>query len=208
MASRLGPGAKRDPEAVLLVHIGGGWGHKSLSFRRKNPDVPGRLILQDLPIVLDEVESQGVPEGIELALYDFFTPQPVKGSFPPPLPTATMTFSYQQLTKRHQAARAYLMLNICHDFSDSDCQIILRNTAKSMERGYSKFLIGDYVLPSTNVPLEALTSDFIMMTYLGGIERTRRQWETLLDSCGLKIVEIWGGLRSSVPSVIEAELKG
>lgn len=82
MASQLGPMAKKDPKAVLLVDIGGGWGHEIQSFHKKHPDVPGRLILQDLSVILDKVESQGTAVGIEIMRYDFFTPQPVKG-FPP-----------------------------------------------------------------------------------------------------------------------------
>jgi hypothetical protein len=66
-------------DAVLLVDIGGGIGHYTEQFRSKFPDAPGRLILQDLPVVLGQ--AQGLHAHIERMEYDFFTEQPVKGKF-------------------------------------------------------------------------------------------------------------------------------
>lgn len=79
MTSKLIPGfISDDPEAVLLVDVGGNWGHELQSFREANPDVPGRLILQDLPVMTEKLGGKA-PFGIEVMTYDFFTPQPVKG---------------------------------------------------------------------------------------------------------------------------------
>ena len=78
MASILGLNLKCDPEAVLFVDVGGGKGHEATSLRQAHPDIPGRLILQDLPSMIERVRANP-PEGIELMPYDFFTLQPVKG---------------------------------------------------------------------------------------------------------------------------------
>ena len=78
MASVLGPNAKCDHEAVLFVDVGGSKGHEAISLHEAHPDIPGHLILQDLPSMIDRV-SINPPKGIELMSYDFFTPQPVKG---------------------------------------------------------------------------------------------------------------------------------
>ena len=78
MASILGPNAKHDPDAVLFVDVGGSKGHEAISFHAAHPDIPGRLILQDLPSVIDKF-TQDPPQGIELMPYDFFTAQPIKG---------------------------------------------------------------------------------------------------------------------------------
>ena len=79
MASHLVPGFKsNEPEAVLLVDVGGNWGHELQSFHQAHADAPGRLILQDLPIMTDKFGGKN-PAGIEVMTYDFFTPQPVKG---------------------------------------------------------------------------------------------------------------------------------
>lgn len=48
MASILAPNAKRDREAVLLVEVGGNKGHEIANFHEAHPNIPGRLILQDL----------------------------------------------------------------------------------------------------------------------------------------------------------------
>lgn len=42
----------RDPEAPLLVDVGGSIGTKSVSFRRKYPHLRGKVIFQDLPAVV------------------------------------------------------------------------------------------------------------------------------------------------------------
>jgi len=80
MAAHLGPGAKSDPKAVLLVDVGGNTGHELANFHNAHPDVPGRLILQDLPSMIEKVEKEGPPKDVEPMEYDFFTPQPVHGS--------------------------------------------------------------------------------------------------------------------------------
>lgn len=79
MAKVLGPNTRKDPEAVLLVDVGGNTGHEAVSFREKHPEVPGRLIIQDLPSMIDAVKKQGHHQDLELVQHDFFTRQPVKG---------------------------------------------------------------------------------------------------------------------------------
>ena len=78
MAGMLGTNGKTDPEAVLLVDVGGNKGHEIKSFHKAHPELPGRLILQDLPPMIERVSKES-PEGIELMPYDFFNRQPVKG---------------------------------------------------------------------------------------------------------------------------------
>ena len=76
-----------------------------------------------------------------------------------------------------------------------------------MAAGYSRLLIDDYVLPDTNAPIRGSSMDFLMMCFLSGMERTKRQWVNLLDACGLEIVKVWGA-HSDYEQVIEAQLKG
>jgi hypothetical protein len=65
-------------DAVLLVDLGGGIGHYTEQFRSNFPYAPGRLILQDLSVVL--CQAQGLHPRIERMNHDFFTEQPVKGT--------------------------------------------------------------------------------------------------------------------------------
>ncbi len=74
--SRLGHGL--NPDGVLFVDVGGGYGHVLKDFKAKCGTLPGRLLLQDLPGAIWNVNTLR-EEGIETMVYDFFTPQPVKG---------------------------------------------------------------------------------------------------------------------------------
>lgn len=62
---------------VLMVDVGGSFGHDLADFRRKWSHVPGRLVLQDLPEVVTSVKDMHY--SVDVMGYDFFTEQPVKG---------------------------------------------------------------------------------------------------------------------------------
>lgn len=74
---RLIDGAAIGPDAPFLVDIGGNVGHDLTVFKRYYPDTPGRLILQDLPVVLGGIQQ--LDTSITRMEYDFHTEQPVKG---------------------------------------------------------------------------------------------------------------------------------
>ena len=63
-------------DKVLFVDVGGGRGESLRTFRRTHPELTGRMVIEDLPKV---VEGQEVEGGVEAIAHDFFTPQPVKG---------------------------------------------------------------------------------------------------------------------------------
>ena len=69
--------AKSGPGDTLLIDIAGGEGHDVAEFHRRYPDAPGRLVLQDLPPVIDSIQS--LPPKVERQKHDFFTSQPIKG---------------------------------------------------------------------------------------------------------------------------------
>lgn len=67
-----------DSSSVLLIDIGGGVGHECRRFKDMYPNVPGRVVLQDLPQSI--AEALRTP-GVENMVHDFFQPQPIKGEF-------------------------------------------------------------------------------------------------------------------------------
>lgn len=68
------------PDAeTLMVDVAGGRGHDLAAFATRYPDVPGRLILEDLPHVLEESTIDA--ERIEKQPFDLFKPQPIHGKF-------------------------------------------------------------------------------------------------------------------------------
>jgi hypothetical protein len=82
---RIVKGASQNDESVMLVDVGGGNGHYTDQFRVHFPDTPGRLILQDLSPVIDNIQS--LHPKIEKMVHDFFTEQPIKGGTLPLAPS-------------------------------------------------------------------------------------------------------------------------
>lgn len=73
-------GASTEKDAVFIVDVGGSKGHDLAELKRKHPNLPGKLVLQDHPDVL--AEATNLDPSIVKMKYDFFTPQPVKGRSP------------------------------------------------------------------------------------------------------------------------------
>ncbi len=176
---RLLPGLS--PDDVLLVDIGGGLGHDLDEFRRKHPNAPGRLVLQDLPIVIDQVKT--LDEKVERMAYDFHTEQPVVG------------------------AKAYYLHSVLHDWPDDVCASILTRVVAAMKPGYSRLLINENVIPGMGADWQATALDLMVLALLSSRERTESDWRHLLDAAGLKIVNIWStDKQNGVESLIECEL--
>ncbi|MCJ1292419.1 hypothetical protein MMC34_003969 [Xylographa carneopallida] len=174
-------GASSDDNATLLVDIGGGEGQDAEAFRAKFSDVPGRVILQDLPEVINKIGK--LDHRVVRMEHDFFMPQPVKG------------------------ARAYYFRNIFHNWPDVECLRILENIASVMEKGHSKLLMFEWIIPKRDVPWFPAFLDINLMALLSGMERTEAQWQTLLDSAGFEIVKFWK-TSPDTEGMIEAVLKG
>ena len=70
---------KQDKDAVLVCDVGGGHGHEAIKFQEWFPNLPGRLVVQDLPETVRKISPK--PEGIEFMEHDFFKEQPVRGEY-------------------------------------------------------------------------------------------------------------------------------
>jgi demethylsterigmatocystin 6-O-methyltransferase len=62
--------------------MGGASGQQCVEFKKRFPHIKGRVILQDMPVVIADAKAQGLGEGIEAMVHDFYTPQVVKGGAP------------------------------------------------------------------------------------------------------------------------------
>ena len=71
--------AKTEHDSVFLVDIGGGRGHDLQDMCAKHPELPGKLVLQDVQGVIKEAEASGLDKKILPMEYDFFTKQPITG---------------------------------------------------------------------------------------------------------------------------------
>ncbi|KAJ5092850.1 hypothetical protein N7456_008711 [Penicillium angulare] len=171
-------------ETPLLVDIGAGRGHDLIGFRQRFPDATGKLILEDLSTVIDEVKgAQDLAAAkVDTQVFDFFNEvQPVQG------------------------ARAYYFKNVMHDWSDEKAAIIFNNLKPAMKRGFSKIIMEEYILPDQNASSLPCTTDMAVMIFCSGLERTRQRWDNLLKANGLRALKYWVREGEGL-GIIEAEL--
>jgi demethylsterigmatocystin 6-O-methyltransferase len=65
------------PEQTFFVDIGGGVGHQAVGVKQRLPQIANEIILQDQEVVIAHALKQ---DGVKAMAYDFFQPQPVKGT--------------------------------------------------------------------------------------------------------------------------------
>lgn len=150
------------PDQVLFVDVGGNRGHQCARLRAKYPDLPGRIIVQDLP---ETIQHAPPIQGVEFMVHNFFMPQPVKG------------------------AKAYYLRTVLHDWDDDQSVAILKNMMPAMNKE-SLVLIDDMALPDTGIYWGSACLDLKMLTLLGAQERTESQWRALISRAGLELVDI------------------
>lgn len=148
------------PERLLLVDVGGGVGHDVSAFQKKFPSLPGKLAFEDLPIVVDSAKDSA-PAGITGIGHDFFKPQPesVKG------------------------AKVYYLRTVLHDWPDKQAAVIVNNIKQVMAED-SILLINENVQPEQGVSLYQAELDMAMMTCFASLDRTEKQFKTLLEGEG------------------------
>ena len=73
---RLVHGFDKSLQDALFVDIGASNAHVVAGLRSAMPDLPGRLVAQDLPTVIGAASAP--PAGVEMQAYDFFSEQPIK----------------------------------------------------------------------------------------------------------------------------------
>ncbi|KAI7782807.1 hypothetical protein LA080_012848 [Diaporthe eres] len=153
---------------VAIVDVAGGQGHIMGDVRKQNPELKGRIVVQDLQSVLDAAPD-GPPEGVEFMAHDIFKPQPIT------------------------TAHVYYLRHIVHDWDDDSVTVILNHLTLIMKaRPRTKLLLADLVLPTTDIGMQEAVRDFTMFR-IGGLERTEVQWRQLLVRSGLGVKRIWRG---------------
>jgi hypothetical protein len=174
---RLITGAEKD--RPFVVDVGGGSGHDIDGLREAfEGQLPGKLVLQDRPEI---VKIAKVGAGVEGMAHDFMTEQPIKG------------------------ARAYFFHSIIQDWNDEVNTEILKAIVPAMEKGYSKILVNDFVVPNTSAHWAQTCLDWELMSCLGARHRTEAEHKKLYEGAGLRITGIWRHPQS-LDAVIELEL--
>lgn len=83
----------------------------------------------------------------------------------------------------------YVLRRVVHDFDDTDATAILSTVRRHMPAGATLLLL-ESVVPPGNAAHFAKTLDLDMMLFVGGRERTEREFETLLDDAGFTLRRI------------------
>jgi len=148
-------------EDVIFVDVAGNVGHQCALLKAKLPELKGRVILEDLP----QVVPQAIPvPGLEAIGLDMWQGQPIKG------------------------AKTYYMRMILHDYPDEKAIALLKLQAEAMSAD-SVLIIDELVVPNKGAHGHATQFDLTMLASLASIERTEKQWISLIDSAGFKILE-------------------
>jgi demethylsterigmatocystin 6-O-methyltransferase len=89
---------------------------------------------------------------------------------------------------RIEGADIYILRHILHDWPDNDCIRIIRGIVDAMAPKKSKLLICDRIVPEMNAPLPIVAMDIRMAMILGGMERTKQQWNALFAAVGSRLI--------------------
>ncbi len=141
-----------------IADVAGGHGHLIAAVLAEYGEATG--VLFELPAVAAEVTPS---PRLDVVAGDFFTDA---------LP----------------ACDAYLLMNIVHDWDDTDAAAILTAVADAGRSSGATVLIVETVMPDGSEPHWAKTLDVLMLAVTGGRERTHAEYTRLLDRAGIDLV--------------------
>ena len=161
-----------------VVDVGGNDGSLLVSLLERHPTSHG--VVFDLKSTAERAEAltaaSSVADRIQVRSGDFFQEVP-------------------------ENADLYLLKQILHDWSDNECVAILRNIRKAIADDGRLALI-EYLLPGTPQHHPGFAMDIHMMVLSSGCERTREEYELLIEAAGFRLERITESTQGL--SVIEA----
>jgi hypothetical protein len=150
-----------------LADIGGGQGLLLASLLEAYPIMRG--VLFDRPQVVAHAPSvlsaAGVSDRCTVIAGDFFE------GVPP-------------------GASAYLLSHIVHDWADQDATRILRNCRIAGGRGGTVLVFERLIEPDSASEMSVLHIDLEMMVNVGGLERTKDQFQSVFSEAGLNLARV------------------
>ncbi len=147
-----------------IVDVGGGRGHLLAGLLESNPDASGVLFDQPDAATAGRhtLAARGLTPRAEVVPGDFFAEVPAGGDL-------------------------YVLKAILHDWDDEHSVRILRNCHRSAPAD-STLLIIERLVGETDPSVHLV--DLLMLTMLGGRERSRAEFETLLGSGGFRLERV------------------
>lgn len=151
-----------DPgEARVVVDVGGAEGAFVAELLSRHPQLSGVVLDRPvtIPRIAAEAERRGLSDRLEAAPGDFFTSVP--------------------------SGDIYLLKFILHDWDDASCVRILSTIVTAMPSGARLYIV-EMLADDVQVPLGLAYMDLIMLSALGGQERSLAAFDGLLQLAGLK----------------------
>jgi O-methyltransferase domain len=173
MAIALVPQAYDFSAFQTIGDIGGGLGHLLYAVLEKAPRAKG--VLFELPDVVTRARARNVAR-VSYVGGDFFKD---------PIPACDL----------------YMMMTVLHDWSDAQCEAILKNLRAGAPAKAKLLLIEGIVDPSARDAM-VLDVDIEMLVMTTGRERTRAEWESVLSRGGFRLTRI---VPVGPSGIIEAE---
>lgn len=162
-----------------IIDIGGGHGFFLSAILQQNANISG--VVFDLPQAIPKnrtlIDAYSLGDRLEIVEGDFFKSVPEGGDL-------------------------YVLKNVLHDWDDESATKILTNVHNTMPET-SRLLIIEAIIEEGNTPSFGKMTDILMMTAVGGKERTRIQFESLLSRSGFRILKIYPTIGPH--SIIETE---
>ncbi|MFI7002361.1 methyltransferase [Nocardia sp. NPDC050175] len=166
----------RLPAGDTIADLGGGDGTVLVELLRQDGHRDRRGVVFDLPGVVEAAHATlaaaGMAERVEVVAGNFFDDVP--------------------------HADIYLLSWILHDWNDADAAKILRTVAASAAAG-ARLLVAELVVPPTDAPHPSKGMDLVMLSLLGGKERTANEYRILLNNNGFDLDRV---VPTSSPIVI------
>ncbi len=138
-----------------IADIGGGRGHLLQAVLASNPSAKG--ILFDLPNVIKDA-AMPASDRLKLQAGDFF-----KDSLP--------------------TADAYLIMEVIHDWADEESLAIFKAIRRAAKPG-ATLLVVEQLIPNDPGPHWSKMLDIVMLTLVGGLQRTKEEYDSLLRRAG------------------------
>jgi hypothetical protein len=142
----------------VIADIGGGRGHLLRAVLDATPKASG--ILFDLPHVITEAAA-AASDRLRLQAGDFFK-------------------------DRLPSCDAYVMMEVIHDWADEEAVAILKAVRQAAPVGAILLLI-EAIVPDDPGPHWSKALDVLMLGLLGGRQRTRREYEALLEQARFSV---------------------
>ncbi len=155
-----------------IADIGGGRGHLLRAVLDTAPNANG--VLFDLPTVVADV-AVDPPERFRLEAGDFFLDA---------LP----------------ACDAYMLMDVLHDWSDDEVEVILANLRRAAPAG-AVVLVIEHIIGEDPGPDWGKMLDINMLANTGGRERTRGEYEELFRAAGFHLQRV---IPTGAAAIVEA----